>query len=319
MKIFTCSLFLLFLISSCASIRSEKCKKEEYKYHGITIVSSEITAANTGIIKGILVDENGEALIGGQVFLKETNNGSVADLDGRFEISRIEPGSYTLVFSSIGYTTIEVTNFEIKVGECITLETKQLQSHAIELKPIIYCYPKDTTALSIQLDYDGTLLHTYPEEKDGKWELTAYPDGTLIDGNGRTYYSIYWEGITNHEKTIDEGYIVSRSETISFLEEKLAELGLTEREANEFIIFWLPILNKNELNFIHFDTSHYIEHAALNVEPKPETMIRIMMLHCPATEKITIPTQILPKKPTRSGFTIVEWGGKKIELTAITL
>jgi endoglucanase len=58
----------------------------------------------------------------------------------------------------------------------------------------------------------------------------------------------------------------------------------------------------------------YEEQAALEVTPKPETIIRVMMLTQPLESKIDFPLQDLSTlKQTRKGFTVVEWGGSEIK------
>lgn len=69
--------------------------------------SSAMTQQQNDIVKGIVVDENGETVIGASVLIKGTVSGTVTGMDGRFEI-RAAKGS-TLVISSIGYVTKEVT------------------------------------------------------------------------------------------------------------------------------------------------------------------------------------------------------------------
>lgn len=107
----------------------------------------------------------------------------------------------------------------------------------------------------------------------------------------------------------DEGFVVAGSDIASFLEEKLAILGLTAKEANEFIIYWLPKMEHNKFNYIYFETASEIEdNMPLKVTPTPDSIIRIMMDTKPLDEKITIPEQQLTS-PIRTGFTVVEWGG----------
>ena len=62
-----------------------------------------------------------------------------------------------------------------------------------ELKPVIYLYPEQEEDVSVELDYAGDLTCTYPEY-NGKWNVTAQPDGTLTDADGQTYNYLYWEG-----------------------------------------------------------------------------------------------------------------------------
>jgi hypothetical protein len=90
-------------------------------------------------------------------------------------------------------------------------------------------------------------------------------------------------------------------------------MGLNETEINDFIVYWLPALNKNETNFIHFWVNDDIDHSSrLEVEPKPETVIRIFMEYKAYDGKSPkLPEQQLPQT-VRKGFTLVEWGGGAI-------
>lgn len=184
-------------------------------------------------------------------------------------------------------------------------------------KPIIYFYPEETTELVVKLNLDGKLTHTYPKYKD-QWNVTAHPDGTLFDENGQEYYALYWEGENNHPFTLNEGKVVPGENTVAFLEESLETLGLNRREANEFIMYWLPKMENNAYNLIHFSTSEYEEMAELDIAPKPETLIRVMMVFQPLDAPMTILEQdLLPLSKTRKGFTVVEWGGKEIKRTTL--
>ena len=136
----------------------------------------------------------------------------------------------------------------------------------------------------------------------------------MIDNTtNRTLYGLYWEGIDNGAKQTNEGFIVKGNYTIKFLEEKLSILGLNEKEAEEFIIYWLPILEKNNYNYIRFSTKEEIEnYMKLDVTPQPDTTIRIIMNYKPLDKKINVKEQELIKQE-RNGFTLVEWGGSQIK------
>ena len=67
-------------------------------------------------------------------------------------------------------------------------------SFATESKPVIYLYPESQTDVTVTLDYAGTLTTTYPAYHSG-WEVTAFPDGTLINhADGKEYSYLFWEG-----------------------------------------------------------------------------------------------------------------------------
>ena len=89
-------------------------------------------------------------------------------------------------------------------------------------------------------------------------------------------------------------------------------MGLTRREANEFIVYWLPLMEVNEYNVIAFQSDVYEDNAKLTVEPTPDTVIRVFMAWYGTDEQIEIEPQELTA-PEREGFTVIEWGGSQIK------
>lgn len=178
-------------------------------------------------------------------------------------------------------------------------------------KPVIYLYPQEETRVSVQLDFDGDLTSTYPAYEDG-WTVDASPDGTLIDpATGRQYYCLFWEGISDAEYDFSTGFCVSGEKTAAFLEGALAQLGLTEKEANEFIIYWLPRMEHNPYNLISFQTETYTDSAELTIDPAPDTLIRVFMAWQGLDQPVEVEPQTLTT-PERIGFTAVEWGGTEV-------
>ena len=179
-------------------------------------------------------------------------------------------------------------------------------------KPIIYLYPERKLDVTVKLGYPNLLTTVYPKYNNG-WNVIAYPSGKLIDKNtGRSLYSLYWEGSHYPGKVTDEGFVVKGEDTTKFLEEKLAILGLNEREAEEFIIYWLPQMEHNKYNYIKFATKEEIDsYMPLRITPKPDTIIRVMMEFIPLDKKIEVKEQKLTKVE-RVGYTAVEWGGSKL-------
>ena len=189
----------------------------------------------------------------------------------------------------------------------ITVTEVEDDYFAVSAKPVIYLYPEQKMHVSVTLDYDGTLTCTYPEYHNG-WNVTACPDGTLTDQKGQSYNYLYWEGLTKMSYDFSEGFCVAGSDTAEFLEKALSELGLTRKEANEFIVFWLPLMQENPYNIISFQTDTYTDHARLTISPEPDTVIRVFMAYQPSNEEITMKPQLLTSTE-RTGFTAVEWGG----------
>ncbi len=178
------------------------------------------------------------------------------------------------------------------------------------VKPILYLYPEAVTEVEVKLDYDGELSCVYPEYNDG-WHVTAHPDGTLYDETGKEYYCLYWEGSPDCWP-MEEGFCIPGADTAAFLEEALAKLGLNRREANEFIVYWLPLMEDNAYNLISFQTDAYTDRARLTISPTPDTLIRVFMTWRPLDAPVDIAPQTLTA-PERTGFTVVEWGGGQVE------
>ena len=182
---------------------------------------------------------------------------------------------------------------------------------AMAYKPIIYLYPEKKTLVTVKLGYPNNLTTTYPKYKN-EWKVLANPNGDLKDENN-TYYGLYWEGYNVINPSFEDGFIVKGKDAINFLEEKLTILGLNYKERNEFIIYWLPKLENNKYNLIRFETMENInKNMPLEITPKPDTIIRVLMEYKPLNEKISIKKQKL-STPKRRGFTVVEWGGSEIK------
>ena len=175
-------------------------------------------------------------------------------------------------------------------------------------KPIIYLYPTTETEINIKLWTPKNLLHTYPKYNSEKWRnVIAQPNWELEDmDTWRKQYALYREWKTYDKNNFNEWFVVAWKDIIPFLEEKLAILWLNEREAEEFIVYWLHQMEGNKYNLIRFETiEEQNENMPLNITPTPDTVIRVMMDWKVIDEPIDIIEQKL-STPERNGFTVVE-------------
>lgn len=183
-------------------------------------------------------------------------------------------------------------------------------------KPVIYLYPEEKTDINIQLNtqqMNGSLDVTYPAYGLNGWDVTAYPDGKLIDKHtNKSYNYLFWEGTSLKQWSFPNGFVVKGEETAEFLEEKLSFMGLHSNEYNDFIVYWLPLMAKNKYNLVRFVNEEYNRDVPLNINPNPNSLLRVYMVFKGLDSPIEIPEQKLTTFK-RSGFTVVEWGGTKIE------
>lgn len=180
-------------------------------------------------------------------------------------------------------------------------------------KPIIYLYPETPLECSVRLTLDGRLTCTYPAYGEEGWSgFTAYPDGTLVFPDGKEYYALYWEGAQDLSWDFSQGFCVRGEDTAAFLEWALAEQGLTRREANEFILYWLPLMQENPYNVISFQTTVYTDSAVLDIAPAPDSLLRVFMAYYPTDAAVEMEPQSF-EAFAREGFTVVEWGGSRVK------
>ena len=181
----------------------------------------------------------------------------------------------------------------------------------VAYKPIIYIYPDKDTDLRVTLGNPENLIYTYPKYNNS-WYVHVTKDGNIYDyATNRNYYGLYWEATDNYKLDMSKGFVVKGSDTVAFLEDKLAYLGLSDYEINEFIIYWIDKLENNNYNFISFRSLEDINKSMpLNISREPDTLIRVMMDYKPLDDYIEVKEQQLTKVE-RKGFTVVEWGGTK--------
>ncbi len=193
--------------------------------------------------------------------------------------------------------------YEIEVSEIIV-------SNPATAKPVIYLYPEKETEVSVKLGYPREFLtYTYPAYNDG-WRVTAYPDGRIVNSDGSEHYYLFWEGDKKVDWDFSEGFCVKGGETERFLVQKLSEMGLTPREYNDFITYWLPEMVNNRYNIITFSDEQYDELAPLEITPEPDNIFRVHMVYRASENYVDIKPQQLSRFD-RSGFSVLEWGGSR--------
>ena len=311
--------YLIILVFGLQACTAHKKTVSSYENKSIIVVNCEKHTIQATYLSGKVIDINTqEEIFNATVVLRDLKTlqlieGVLTDEHGNFKLKNIPLGHYNLRIEYEGYDDVDM-NLNFDEYHTCSVEIKlALYTMKVE-KPVIYLYPEQTQKTKVKLHYAGVLTHTYPKYPENGWTVTAEPNGTLWDENNQEYYALFWEGNPSKQIIPQDGFIISGKETASFLEEKLAYLGLNRREANEFIMYWLPRMENNPYNFIHFSGKPYEEQAALEITPKPKTIIRVLMLTQPLESKIDIPLQDLSSlKKTRKGFTVVEWGGSEIK------
>ncbi len=182
-------------------------------------------------------------------------------------------------------------------------------------KPVIYLYPPKPTQVRVQLEIDGDFIATYPQIGADGWTVTARPDGALVDAaTGRSHRYLFWEA-SSAGFDIDPAlaHCVPGEQAAGFLERACDRFALTADECGDLISYWIPALAGNPYNIIQFvDEQRYGSYARLQVEPRPDAVIRPFMIFRRSETPVPVGAPALPQR-TRGSFTVVEWGGADLD------
>jgi hypothetical protein len=225
--------------------------------------------------------------------------GSGADL-GNSSLKNLSPDQYqaahSLVFTKNAF------------GEYVAYQRGDMLQGGGCGKPVIYLYPQHTTTVHVSVGANITVSD--PLYTSNGWNnVIAHQNGQL-SYQGKTYGSLFWEGTGyGPYPLITAGTIVPRDKVVSTITQQLHDQGLTAKETSDFLAYWqpkLPATPYTRLSWLNTEQMNTL--APLTVSPKPSTMIRIFLDFQGLQTNRSIAPQTF-HAPTRTGFTLVEWGG----------
>jgi len=205
-------------------------------------------------------------------------------------------------------------------------------------KPVVYLYSEKPTDIHLSFLSSVSLNTQIPFYNNG-WFVKAQPDGRLTDLQPQytdcskidslkfgseyannscktnNYPYIYWSGksMENSYPKAEGGWVVERKNLKIFMDQKLKEIGLTEKESNDMTSYWIPKMNEKNSPYYRISfltTKQMNEFVPMNVRPVPDSVLRVFLDFKPLNSKpIVDPIPQQFGKFNRHGFTLVEWGG----------
>lgn len=179
-------------------------------------------------------------------------------------------------------------------------------------KPVIYLYPEEEGDFEVKVEPNLGITYSDPIYNTG-WFVHSDTESNIHNYyDGQEYPYLFWEGDVENYTLPEEGFVFSRKNLEKEMTKKLYLLGLNEKEIADFMEFWYPeMLEENSpYYFVTFmEQVEFDKVAPLEVNPAPDTTIRIFMVYEPLQNQIKVnPLKITT--PKRNGFTVVEWGGR---------
>ncbi|KXO00485.1 TonB-dependent receptor [Aequorivita aquimaris] len=96
----------------------------------------QISFSQTGVVTGVINDgEYNDVLSFANVIVKGSQTGTTSDFDGKYNL-KLDAGTYTLVFSFVGYQTKEITEVKINPGQTTTVDVT-LNASAGQLDEVV--------------------------------------------------------------------------------------------------------------------------------------------------------------------------------------
>ncbi len=138
-----------------------------------------LAQSQPGRITGIVVDsETGDPVIGANIIIEGTMRGAAADIEGKYVIMQVQPGTHTIIISAISYGKKIVTGVIVEEGQTVTIDGI-LSPEAIQTEEIVI----EARAL---LSYEAALLRLQQRSaqiSDGisAEQIKRTPDATSSD------------------------------------------------------------------------------------------------------------------------------------------
>jgi len=88
-----------------------------------SVMSLAAVGQTTGSIVGLLTDKefNNEPLAFANVIIKGQNTGTTSDFDGLYALEDLPVGTYTIIYSFVGYETVEIDNITVEQDKVTTV------------------------------------------------------------------------------------------------------------------------------------------------------------------------------------------------------
>lgn len=241
-------------------------------------------------------------------------------LDAKKQFSYLlEPGKTNFQFYvNNAFSEISIPDFQLDGGHDVLIglsffSVYNRMQYSVD-KPVIYLSSDKELEFSINVLPKGEFTFTYPRIEDG-WKGTTNADGSLSI-NGENYPYLFWESKQQggfHPS--NNGYKVTKSEILSFLEKRCDELGFTLNQKTDFITYWGPRMMQFDELFVQFHLDEACnQFAELEIQPKPDHINRVYISISPWSDfyasfvnEVTLPSIVI------SGFTLTEWGGFQFE------
>ena len=141
---------------------------------GVSLADEKANETKQGTIRGRIVDASKQILPGASVYIEKLHTGVTSDVNGFYTFSNLDPGTYTVKVTYVGYTPVEM---KITVPEGKTLDKDVVLNEGVELQEVVVggAFHGQRRALSSQKNSLG-VTNVVSADQVGK-----FPDSNIGD------------------------------------------------------------------------------------------------------------------------------------------
>ncbi len=199
-------------------------------------------------------------------------------------------------------TIVSLTAFN---GENTDVLTDTIFDWVVVYKPNIYLYPKENLEICVNLSFPkgGKVIASIPEYMSG-WCVNVTSDGKIDNEFDYLFYESAQPNIWQRTN----GWCMEQSKLESFFKTDMANRGFAQNEINDFIEYWIPLMNEFPFYTIYPQTKEAINRViAVDFSVQPDVFYRLF--YCVKGSQTSVNLDEPFYTPfIRNGFTAVEWG-----------
>lgn len=141
---------------------------------GVSLADEKANETKQGTIRGRIVDASKQILPGASVYIEKLHTGVTSDVNGFYTFSNLDPGTYTVKVTYVGYTPVEM---KITIPEGKTLDKDVVLNEGVELQEVVVggAFHGQRRALSSQKNSLG-VTNVVSADQVGK-----FPDSNIGD------------------------------------------------------------------------------------------------------------------------------------------
>lgn len=99
-----------------------------------TFAEEKVNVVKQGTIRGRIIDASKQTLPGASIYIENLRTGVTSDVNGYYTFSNLNPGTYTIKISYVGYSPVEI---KITIPAGRTLEKDVVLNEGLELQEIV--------------------------------------------------------------------------------------------------------------------------------------------------------------------------------------